>query len=198
MRPTGHDPDRHLARRVGIKVRVQIASAEDCHEVDPSSVFHTGDRIRLLVEPNIDGYLYILQTGSSGKESMLFPHPDINDGQNEVMRGRLYSVPSSGSFTFRDPAGQEVLKVILSRTPLQSLPADAPSGNNVQLAMNSVNNELAARVRSRDLVYESETGPTRKGTPGVPTQAVIWLNTNPDDNNVVHFDLKLKHEAKRP
>ena len=105
-------------------------------------------------------------------------------------------MPSAGAFKFQEPAGEEVLKVILTRTPLRSLPAEAPNGR-LQLAMNTVNTELAAHVRSRDLVFDRENGPARQGEPGTPTQAVIWLNASADDNDAVHFDLKLKHASQR-
>jgi hypothetical protein len=191
--PAGHDPERHLLRRAGVKCRVQLVSQESVREVDPDSTFHTGDRIRLLLEPNIDGYLYIIQTGTSGKESILFPHQSINGGRNEVLRGRLYSIPPTGFFRFGGPAGEERVKVILSRTPLESLPAAAPA-KTFQLAMNLVNTELDSRVRARDLVYVAEDGPAAADQGRGTAQAVIWLNTSADQNNVVFFDLKLKHE----
>lgn len=195
--PVGHDPERHLLRHAGVKCRVQLVTAESVNEVDPGTTFHSGDRIRLLLEPNIDGYLYILQTGSSGKESMLFPHASINGGRNEVMRGRLYSIPSEGLFRFDNRAGEEKLKVILSRTPLDSLPSEAPAAKpGVLMAMNMslVNNELNRQVLSRDLVYVAEEGPAAKDSTRGFTQAVIWVNKGDEQNNLVFFDLKLKHE----
>ena len=195
--PVGHDPERHLLRHAGVKCRVQLVTAESVKEVDPSTTFHSGDRIRLLLEPNIDGYLYILQTGSSGKESVLFPHASINGGRNEVMRGRLYSIPSEGLFRFDNRAGEEKLKVILSRTPLESLPSEAPVAKpGVQMAMNMnlVNTELNRQVLARDLVYVAEEGPAAKDAPRGPTQAVIWVNKGHEQNNLVFFDLRLKHE----
>ena len=195
--PVGHDPERHLLRHAGVKCRVQLVTAESVKEVDPSTTFHSGDRIRLLLEPNIDGYLYILQTGSSGKESVLFPHGSINGGRNEVMRGRLYSIPSEGLFRFDNRAGEEKLKVILSRTPLESLPSEAPVAKpGVQMAMNMnlVNTELNRQVLARDLVYVAEEGPAAKDAPRGPTQAVIWVNKGHEQNNLVFFDLRLKHE----
>ena len=199
--PVGHDPERHLLRHAGVKCRVQLVTAESVKEVDPGTTFHSGDRIRLLLEPNIDGYLYILQTGSSGKESVLFPHGSINGGRNEVMRGRLYSIPSEGLFRFDNRAGEEKLKVILTRTPLESLPSEAPNAEpgakpGVQMAMNMnlVNTELNRQVLARDLVYVAEEGPAAKDAPRGSTQAVIWVNKGDEQNNLVFFDLRLKHE----
>lgn len=191
--PAGHDPERHAARMVGVKCRVQLIRDGNIAEVDPASVFHSGDRIRLLIEPNVDGYLYILQRGSSGLDSVLFPQAEINNGRNEVLRGRLYAIPSSGTFRFDDRPGEEVIKVILSRTPLASLPAAAePARAGYQLAMNVVNRELEQAVKSRDLIFEAEEGPAVKAI--ASTQAVIWMNVNTEKNDLVHFEWKLKHE----
>src|ERR1700687_314090 len=43
-------------------------------EVTPDAIFHAGDRIRLSVMSNQNGYLYIVQQGSSGTWSPLFPN----------------------------------------------------------------------------------------------------------------------------
>src|SRR5438132_5395316 len=35
--------------------------------IDPTREFHNGDRIRISLEPNIDGYLYVFQTEGNGQ-----------------------------------------------------------------------------------------------------------------------------------
>src|SRR5262245_50634277 len=42
-------------------------SANRFREVDPDTVFRTGDHIRLSLEANDSGYLYIVQRGASGR-----------------------------------------------------------------------------------------------------------------------------------
>ncbi|MEO7145106.1 MAG: DUF4384 domain-containing protein [Bryobacteraceae bacterium] len=88
-------------------------------EVDPDTVFHSGDKIRLNVEANDSAYLYIVMRGSSGKWQPLFPSPKISGGDNRVERGKLYQIPpgNQGQFTFDENAGEEKLFLVLSRQP---------------------------------------------------------------------------------
>ena len=86
-------------------------------------------------------------------------------------------------------------------TPLESLPSEAPNAEpgakpGVQMAMNMnlVNTELSRQVLARDLVYVAEEGPAAKDAPRGSTQAVIWVNKGNEQNNLVFFDLRLKHE----
>ena len=88
-------------RRVGLKYRIMLRTPDcDIKEVDSSHTFHSGDKVRLQIEANVDGYLYVLQKGSTGKDRMLFPDPRSNGGDNKIARGILYSVPGNQWFTF--------------------------------------------------------------------------------------------------
>src|SRR5437764_13624770 len=40
--------------------------------VEPTREFHNGDRIRISLEPNIDGYLYVFHTEGDGAPEMIF------------------------------------------------------------------------------------------------------------------------------
>src|SRR5262249_30183429 len=48
-------------------------SGRQVAEVDGDTAFRSGERIRLAVEANDNAYLYIVQRGSSGNWSLLFP-----------------------------------------------------------------------------------------------------------------------------
>lgn len=97
--------------------------------VDPGQIFVDGDRVRLVVEPNTDGYLYIFNATDEGEPSMIFPDPRIHGGDNRVRRHALYEIPSSiGAderlkwFIFHSRQGVEHLTIVLSRTPLAGIP----------------------------------------------------------------------------
>ncbi|MBI5570568.1 MAG: DUF4384 domain-containing protein [Desulfomonile tiedjei] len=81
------------------------------------SVYRIGDKIRLRFEANKDCYLTLIDIGTSGEVSILFPnkwHPD-----NRVEKGKTYSVPASGSgiiFRIRGPEGTEVVKAVATLT----------------------------------------------------------------------------------
>src|SRR5262249_35165409 len=58
----------------GLQYRILRVSGDGPdEEVDPQTVFRTGDRIRLSLQSNIDGHLYIVQRGASGSWTLLFP-----------------------------------------------------------------------------------------------------------------------------
>lgn len=41
--------------------------------VDPAREFHNGDRIRISLEPNVDGYVYVFHTENDGPPEMIYP-----------------------------------------------------------------------------------------------------------------------------
>ena len=93
-------------RRVGVKYRITLRTPDcDIREVDSSYTFHSGDKVRLQVESNVDGYLYVLQKGSTGKDKVLFPDAKINAGDNKIARGILYSIPANQWYAFDNNPG---------------------------------------------------------------------------------------------
>lgn len=106
--------------------------AGDPVRVDPSSEFRAGDRIRLVLEPNIDGFLYVFHTENDQQPQMLFPDTRLNNGANAVRAHVPYEVPSSGEtneqlrwFAFDDRAATEKLYVFVSREPIAGIPTAA-------------------------------------------------------------------------
>jgi hypothetical protein len=186
-------------RRIGLKYKLLYRTPDcDILEVDPSKTFMSGDKIRLQFESNVDGYLYVLQKGSTGRDKMLFPNPQINSGNNQVKRGITYSVPVGQWFTFDNNPGVEQLTVVLSRNPMKSVPQDVKPQGDSSVSVVSVVEELNQSVRSRDLVLFQEKAPEVKPS-GQPistpvTQSTIIVNTSQDQNNAVYTDIKLKHE----
>lgn len=97
---------------------------------DPTRQFRTGEGIRLALETNTDGYLYIFHTENDGEPSMIFPDARLNGGNNLVKAHVPYEIPSSQEaseemrwFVFRDPPAAERLYVVLTRQPLAGVPA---------------------------------------------------------------------------
>src|SRR5262245_11009570 len=68
----------------GLRYGILKRTAEDWKEVPPASVFHSGDLIRVRITSNEAGYLYIAQSGTSGKWTVLFPAAAINNGENRI------------------------------------------------------------------------------------------------------------------
>lgn len=145
-------------------------------EVDPETIFHSGDNVRFVFESNIEGHLYIVQRGSSGNWTVLFPNPRINGGQHVIRPREPYTVPSTdGWFRFDDKPGDESVRVFLSKQPLDSFPglqqavAKPQTVEDIQVAR--------AVLKSRELVLvqipadKTPAGGTEAGNYGVSTDA---------------------------
>jgi uncharacterized protein DUF4384 len=202
------DPPR-LGLRCSVLKRV---GASDLFEVDPEVVFRSGDRIRLRVTANDDGYLYVILRGSSGVWKPLFPAKGVEGGSNRVIGGRSYEIPQGHVFTFDDQPGEEKLFVIVSRTPVDDLesliynlgsgtpaktPEKSPSADKLLLAENriNINDSLVNRLRlahARDLIIEKVDDNSPSTAYGQET-AVYAVSAVSDTDSRVVVDLTLTH-----
>ena len=89
---------------LGVRYSILKRAGGESEEVAPDTVFRSGDRIRLRVETNDSGYLYIIHRGSSGNWKPLFPSTEIAEGDNRVEKGRPHEIPSGYVFTFDEQA----------------------------------------------------------------------------------------------
>ena len=101
----------------------------DAVRVDPAEEFHTGERVRITLEPNVDGYLYIFHSEGDGPPQMIFPDWRLQDGDNTIEAHVPYEVPASFEkderlrwFTFDSNPSTERLHIVVSREPLAEVP----------------------------------------------------------------------------
>ena len=89
-------------------------------------VFQTGDIVRLRLKSHYDGFLYVLNQGTTGRFSTIFPGVETG-ASNRVRANQQYLVPAveDGWFEVEGPAGFDILYFLLSPTPLASPPAAA-------------------------------------------------------------------------
>jgi len=95
--------------------------------VDPTQEFHEGDRIRLSLETNTDGYLYIFHTENGGVPQLLYPDVRLSKGDNKIEAHVPYEIPWNEPgvenwFKFDANPANERLYVVLSRQPLPGVP----------------------------------------------------------------------------
>jgi hypothetical protein len=85
----------------------------------PKHVFDSGDTIRIRVTSHFDGYLYVMDQGTSGRFSTVFPSAAAGN-DNQVHQGQSYLIPSTtdGWFQISGPAGFDVLYILLSPEPI--------------------------------------------------------------------------------
>ena len=97
--------------------------------IDPAREFHNGDRIRISLEPNVDGYLYVFHTEGDGQPEMIFPDARLGGGENWVEAHVPIEVPSTVEtderlrwFQFYGNPATERLFVVVTREPLSDVP----------------------------------------------------------------------------
>jgi Domain of unknown function (DUF4384) len=99
--------------------------------VEPTREFHNGDRIRISLEPNIDGYLYVFHTEGDGTPEMIFPDSRLEGGDNWIAAHVPIDVPSTVEtderlrwFQFYGNPATEHLFVVVTREPLAEVPIE--------------------------------------------------------------------------
>ena len=161
----------------GLRYRLLKIGADGAEvSVDPASAtFMAKDRVRLTFESNVDGYLYVVQQGSSGNWTTLFPHPDINGGRNQIRRTEEYRVPSTadGWFEVDNTPGTDHIFVFLSREPVDQLPGLTPVKQGYASADPAVIDGLKRRIQSRDLIFRKDTTQTAQGGSTVKATYVV-------------------------
>ena len=121
---TGEEPGSKVAR---IELRLERLDNATWKEVDPATVFHPGDRLRFQFRANFNGYLYVMNQGTSGAYELLFPRQDTGS-MNRVQADRSYIVPATegGAFRVSGPPGYDVMHWMV--TPLDLEKGEANHG----------------------------------------------------------------------
>ena len=98
---------------------------------DPTREFKRGDRVRVLLETNADGYLYIFNTTNGGEPVMIYPDPELDEAGNYIQAHVPFEIPSSTAseerlrwFAFDQNAGTERLHFVFTREPLTGVPME--------------------------------------------------------------------------
>jgi hypothetical protein len=201
---------------LGLRYSFLRNAGDEYREVDPDTVFHSGDRIRVAAQSNDEGYLYIVMKGTSGSWKVLFPSAEIAEGSNRVTSGRRYLIPPPpGRFAFDEQAGEERLFIVLSRHPEPSLeqliyslgsgspgtkgqPAEASeppthllTAANIAPVDDALVGRLRNQVYARDLVFEK----VDDSTPGDKKEKAVYVvNPTGSPESRLVADVTLKHQ----
>ena len=161
----------------GLRYRLvsQLASGQEA-EVVPATTFKSADKVRFAFESNLDGYLYVIEEGSSGQWHVLFPNPQINGGTNFIRRRQSYPVPSSAWFVFDEQPGTERLFVLLSKEPMREFPGLNQTVTQEASVDPSVVQRVSREMKSRDLIFQSDAAPQQGDASGSAAPAVYVVN----------------------
>ncbi|HWS72543.1 MAG TPA: DUF4384 domain-containing protein [Thermoanaerobaculia bacterium] len=104
---------------IGIRYWIELIdpSRPSGTPVTSDRTFQSGDRIRLHFSGNSDGRIMIIQLGSSGTASVLFPDPEKGISENALSANVDQVLPTPQHwFRFDDQAGTERLVVLFAKT----------------------------------------------------------------------------------
>jgi len=99
--------------------------------VDPGRVFQKGDRVRILLETNSDGYLYIFNRTDDGAPVMIYPNAELDEGGNYIQAHVPFEIPAPDAaeerlrwFAFDENTGTEKVIFVFTREPLKDVPIE--------------------------------------------------------------------------
>ena len=213
----GYGAAPHLVRTsessLGLRCSLLLRGADNEYaEVTPGTVFHSGDHIRLSFLANEPGYFYVIQQGSSGAWSPIYPPRNASAESTRIEAGKLQIVPSgTRSFAFDQQPGVEKLYVILSRTPIDdidrairnlsngaSTPSPGTGDNSPPLeAANVIPDVFVQKLASRDLTLVDEEKVDAASTDTHDSEKAIYVvnkGTDPQTSSQVVLSLELRHE----
>ncbi len=116
--PAQNPNDRH-------RMEITLERQEDSHWVviDPGLVLESGDRVRFRFRASFDGYLYVMNQGTSGNYELLFPRQETGE-HNKIQAGIEYRIPATEAwFRIAGPPGHDIVYWLV--TPVE-LGASAP------------------------------------------------------------------------
>ena len=120
------------AQRLGLGLTLFMRDSNGLAvRTDTSRVFQKGDRVRVLLETNSDGYLYIFNTANDGPPVMIYPDAALDEAGNYMQAHVPFEIPSSLAaderlrwFAFDEAAGNERLFFVFTKEPLKGLPIE--------------------------------------------------------------------------
>jgi hypothetical protein len=189
---------------------------------DPSREFRKGDRVRVLLETNADGYLYIFNTTNDGHPVMIYPDPELDEAGNYIQAHVPFEIPSSVAaeerlrwFAFDQNAGAEKLYFVFTREPLSAVPIEDDlitfcrdnktkcpwqPGTDVWAQVKKEVNEPTKTARAQNFGNKQTSAEQQATTRGIglnrddPEPSLIMLTTS-TNKNVLVATLDLVHKA---
>ena len=197
--PSGPAPRKtQRAALLTLQWRV-LKRAEDGkpEEADTGKEFQTGDKVKLAITANQNGYLYIVNQPEGKDGALLFPDLRVNKGQNYVVKDKEYVLPTYCEYDdpkdcwwqMVPPAGTETLIVIFSRDKITTLP------NQIAKPYSAVKRAVVEQlIASSDQKVKQLTGELDP----IPGQKAVRFGTraqniNLQDNEELIATIELRH-----
>ena len=126
-RPAAAPAAKTAATRPALRITLEKKAKDGTIQAVASDhVFEVGDTVHFKLQSDYDGYLYVMNQGTSGKFATVFPSADAGS-DNRVHQGQMFSIPSIDEswFEINGPAGFDVLYFLLSPEAIATPPLSA-------------------------------------------------------------------------
>src|ERR1700683_288827 len=91
--PQSSTPAPAPAAQPALRISLQMRQVDGkLQAIASDHVFKTGDMVQFRVESEFDGYLYVVDQGSSGRFTTVFPTAQAG-ADNRVRQGQSFSIP---------------------------------------------------------------------------------------------------------
>jgi uncharacterized protein DUF4384 len=92
-----------------MEITLERLEGQTWTEVDPGFVFASGDRLRFRFTANFEGYLYVMNQGTSGSYELLFPREETG-ADNRIEQDTEYQIPATDAwFRIAGPPGHDIV-----------------------------------------------------------------------------------------
>jgi hypothetical protein len=181
------------AGQPGAKVVVALNRSDAIQMVSPDTVFHSGDKVRFHLSLNFNGYLAVLNKGTSGRINRLYPYPGapkLAQASGEIV------VPGKDAwFAFDETPGIEEVTFLMSKDPIEGVeePIPAPSDNQGPESASALSSDESAQ-RSLVALDKRAQHQARDIHLEVNNNAAYGVTAEKDLSGLVKFTVLLKHE----
>lgn len=155
--------------------------------VRTNRVFKTGERIKLALESNKDGYLTVIHQGSTGQSYIFLPHPSIAGGSNSIKARNLYYFPPHNAhLTFDENPGEEILLLFFSPTPKDELAFISKGSGILKPEETARLLEVGQIQGTKDLILEIDDSSNNPGNYVVAPRPSL-------EKKLLFIQIRLKH-----
>jgi hypothetical protein len=120
-----------------ISIHLEQKNGDSTKTVQQNKVFHSGDILRFRLTSRIAGYLYVVDKGTSGQTTTLYP---ASAGvQNRIQPDQTMVVPAIGDgwFEVSGPSGFDTIYILVSASPILIPPAAVPESQSPENRQNA-------------------------------------------------------------
>jgi hypothetical protein len=156
-----------------ISIRLEQKIGDDSKTVPQNTVFHNGDILRFRLTSRIAGYLYIVDKGTTGQTTTLFPVLTGTGAQNRIEPDQTIVVPAMGDgwFEVSGPSGFDMIYILVSSSPILIPPAAEPETQESQ--QNTLPANLLPRCNDEIFKARGECIDSSAGAAPLPPDAPV-------------------------